>query len=130
MGERGRGVTLALAFVALSALLVSFISSSKAKGIEQQIEALKADKEKLGQTRETLERSLREARERYAQETLVTQNLKNALAQEQLKNRALADELQRRQQQHQQQVQQLQQQNKVAHQDAEANKVASAEKSR
>lgn len=95
MDERARGLIVALTVVTLVALGVSFVSGSKARRGNQQRAGLQSQIEKLTQANKALEESLKEREEKYAQETVMTKNLKEALVQEQLKNQVLTEELQR-----------------------------------
>ncbi len=95
MDEHARGLTIALIVVTLVALGVSFVSGSKARRGNQQRAGLQSQIEKLTQANKALEESLKERQEQYAQETVMTKSLKEALVQEQLKNQVLTEELQR-----------------------------------
>ncbi len=98
MNDQMRGITIALALVAVAALLTAFGSSLKAKGASRQIGALRGEIEKLTQTKNTLEAELHQTKERYDQETALSKNLKETLFQEQAKNQTLAEEVERQQQ--------------------------------
>lgn len=95
MDEKAKGLTVALVVVTLAALFVAFGSSAKARSTGNRSAAVKKDLDRLTQTTKSLEENLRGVQEKYNQETVVTADLKEALAQEQLKNQALTEEIQR-----------------------------------
>lgn len=88
-----RGVTVALIVVALGALGVSFYSSARARSTYAQTRTLRAQMSKVLQEKQALEQNLRDAQARYDQESGVTQELKTALAHQQERYEALAEQL-------------------------------------
>ncbi len=98
MEERVKGITIALTLVALAALSVSFFSAVKAKSGQQQVQALRAETQKLNRANRSLEENLRQTEQKYEQQTQAARELKEALDKEQLKNKVLAEELQQQQQ--------------------------------
>ncbi len=98
MGERLRGVTVALLIVAVAALTVAYASSFKAKASRRQVVAMKSEMDRLKQAKQELEKQLDETEQKYKQEASNTESLNEALAQEQLKNKALAARLEPQQQ--------------------------------
>ena len=94
MEDRFKGPTVALTLVAAAALAVSFLSSVKAKKGQRELVTFRVETQRLKQVNQSLETNLRDTQEKVAQETAATQALKEALVQEQLKNKALAEQLQ------------------------------------
>lgn len=89
---------MALLIVAVAALTVAYASSFKAKNIHRQAVAMKSEMDMLKQAKQELEKQLDETEQKYTREASTTQGLNEALAQEQLKNEALAEQLERQQQ--------------------------------
>ena len=102
MGNQLKWVTVALVFVALTAIAVSIGSSVKSKNTSRQIGSLKGQIEQLSKTKGSLESDLIRLKSRYEQESSAVNVLKEALVQEQEKNHALAGQLQQQDVQRQQ----------------------------
>ena len=80
-----RGFTVALTLVAAAALSVSFFSAAKARNSRREVAKLKVETQRLTQANKSLEGNLQEVREKLARQESTTEELKEALAQEQPK---------------------------------------------
>ena len=85
--------TVALILVSAAAVAIAFGSSAKTKNAGRQIGSLKGRVEQLSREKTALETELSEARARREKEASAVNELKEALAQEQLKSKTLADQL-------------------------------------
>jgi len=95
LNDQLKGIVVALILVTVVALAAAFGSSAKIRGAGRRIGVLRAQVEKLSQTNDALEQELKQTQEKLHQEEGVTKGLKETLAQEQLKNQAVTEQLQR-----------------------------------
>ena len=93
-----RGATLALVIVAFAAIGVSFFSAGRSRSRRHEIVGLKTQVHGLSGVREDLEDSLRQTQRQAQQQAMTAWELQDALIQEQLRAKALADELERQKQ--------------------------------
>lgn len=97
MEDRLKGITVALALVALSAIGVSFIAAGLARKKAHQVAALQGEFRKASQSQKVLEARMEEIEQQSHRERETTQELHEALVQEQMRNKTLAEQLEERQ---------------------------------
>ncbi len=95
MGETGRGTFIALVLVTLAALTVAFGSSVKARRIRHQTAGLKNQVKELSQAKTALEQTMHEKDAVCLEQIQGAEGVREALVQEQQKNKALTEQLQR-----------------------------------
>ncbi len=93
--SKGKNITLILILVTVVSLLLAVTFAAKRKEALDKYAALEAQVNKLMVQNQALESSLKETVAKLQEAQATTDNLKTALAQEQLKNQSLTTELEK-----------------------------------